>query len=277
MSLALAATITASCSKEPLPDTNRQVPITFNVLASGYLPLTKAPISSDGSGYLSSTLTGVQLLRSDAASTPDWSGTPSPISATIAATTGQVTPSPTQYYNVNHSLKSFFLAYYPAATSTSAGKANFTITGDEDIIVSNAVDKGTATVPLSNTFSFTHKLTKLNIYVKTSNTGKYGTSVSSITVNTPTNLELTLSTQAIAASSTPNNQNLSVKGTFPVTINQTSFVYAGYLMVLPGSVTTTIGTITVVTNKKTCTGTSITITNGVTVAGNEHTINITIG
>lgn len=232
----LAVLTMASCTKTQPDET--LVPIDFG---TGLLISTKAPITSDGSGILSSDLSGVQILRAPDGSSAVWTSISSVAStATIKATTGAVENSTALYYNVDDS-KAWVMAFYPSATM-SANKAAWTITGQEDIIVAPSTDAGSksshSTVPLA----FAHKLAQVQFDVVAADADAitYWGTVTYIKVTAATALELTLSTNALAAAGTPVNTDLSSSGTFPQTLT-TSAASAGSLMVLP----TTLGAVKV--------------------------------
>ncbi|GEM_PF-231068 len=233
MSLALVSLITTSCTKGSLPELSRQVPITFNIINASHFPLTKAPISSDANGLLDSTLSDIQLLRTDAATTPDWSGAPPPISATID-TLGQVIPSPTQIYNINNSLKSFFKAFFPVATSGSAGVVNWIITGQEDIMSSATADAGSLNNRQTVLLALSHKLAQLQFEVRavdSSAIASWGT-LTYIKVTTPTSLELILSNDSLALAVLPLVSDLPTSiGLQAGQTLTTSFNSAGVIMV----------------------------------------------
>jgi len=233
---ALAVLTMASCTKIPPDET--LVPINFG---TGLLVSTKAPITSDESGKLSSDLSGVQILRAPDGGSADWTSVSSVAStAIIKATTGAVENATTLYYNVAGS-KAWVMAFYPSATMI-ASKAAWTITGQEDIIVAPSVDAGSksshSTVPLA----FAHKLAQVQFEVVAADADAitYWGTVAYIKVNAATSLELTLSSNTLSAAGTPVNADLSSSGTFPQTLT-TSAASAGSLMVLP----TTLGTLKV--------------------------------
>jgi len=238
MSLAFATLITTNCTKESLTEFGRQVPITFKTINTSHLAFSKAPISSDTNGLLDSALSDIQLLRSDVATTPDWSGTLSPIPATID-TLGQVIPFPIQIYNVNNSLKSFFKAYYPSATSLSAGVVNWIITGQEDIMSSVTADAGSISYVQPVLFAFSHKLAQLQFEVRavdSSAIASWGT-LTYIKVSTPTSLELTLSNDSLTSAVVPLVTDLPTSiGLQAGQILTTSFSSAGVIMVPPATI-----------------------------------------
>ncbi|MDD2425916.1 MAG: fimbrillin family protein [Bacteroidales bacterium] len=240
MSLALAVLVAVGCTRESVPDTQtvRQVPITFNIINSSHLPITKAPVNSDVNGLLDSALSGIQLLRTDAAATPDWSGTPSPIPASVD-TLGQVTPSPAQLYNINNILKSFFKAYYPAATSLSAGVVSWIITGQEDILSSATADAGSINNRQTVLLALSHKLAQLQFEVRATDSSavaSWGT-LTYIKISTPTALKLTLSNDSLSSSAVPVVSDLPTSiGLQAGLLLTTSFNSAGVIMVPPATI-----------------------------------------
>ncbi len=227
----------ASCTKTP-PDESL-VPIDFG---TGLLVSTKAPITSDGSGILSSDLSGVQILRAPDGDGAVWTSVSSVAStATIKATTGAVENTTALYYNVDGS-KAWVMAFYPSATM-SANKAAWTITGQEDIIVAPSTDAGTKSLHSTVPLAFDHKLAQVQFDVVAADADAitYWGTLTYIKVTAATALELTLSTNALAAADTPVNANLPTKDfTTPQTLT-TSAASAGALMVLP----TTLGAVKV--------------------------------
>lgn len=258
--------VIAGCVKD-LPYEDLPIPIQFDAGLSAVN--TRAPINN-----LTSGLTGIQILRAtDHATTPDWSVVASVAStANIAAGGGVTGLSSAQYYNANPALNAWFMSFYPSG-SVSANKVAWTITGQEDIIVAPSVSAGNKTTPVNPTvLAFGHKLTQLQFRViAASSTAvtQWGT-VSSIKVNADTALELTLSTNALAAASTPVNTDLTTSGIFPVTLPTVTAADAGLVMVLPGALNT-IKVTTANAPEQTVSISGLTTT----VAGSAHLITLT--
>ena len=270
----LALIVFAGCVKD-LPYENLPVPIQFNAGLSGVN--TRAPIVSDGSNHPTSDIVGIQILRAaDVASSPDWTVVNSVAATATVATDGSVgSVSSAQYYNANAGLNAFFMAFYPAAGSMSANTVNWTITGQEDIIVAPSVSAGNKASPVAAALAFAHKLTQLQFEVIASSAtaqSHWGT-LTSIKVNADTALELTLSTNALASASTPVNTDLSAAQSgvsFPLTIPTGTATAAGIVMVKPG----TLGAIKVTTATSPEQTVSISGLSN-TLAGNAHKITLT--
>ena len=263
----LSVIVIAGCVKDIVYE-DQPVPILFDAGISAVN--TRAPIVSSG-GLPTSPITGIQILRAaDIASSPDWTAVSSVATTADVSTAGAVSPTTTQYYNANPSLNAWFMAYYPSGTIT-ANKVNWTITGQEDIIVAPSVGAGNKSSPTTATLAFAHKLTQLQFYVKAASPTaitQWGT-LSSIKVTADTALELTLSTNTLASNSTPVNTDLTTSGSFPFTMT-TSEAAVGVIMVKPGD----LGTIKVTTANSPEQSVGITGLS-TTVAGSAHKITLT--
>lgn len=261
----LTVIVIAGCVKD-IPYTDQPIPISFD---AGLSPVaTRAPIAN-----LTSGLTGIQILRAaDIAASPDWSVVSSVATTANIAAGGSVgSLSVAQYYNANPALNAWFMGFYPSGTM-GTGKVSWTITGQEDIIVAPSVSAGNKTVPVNpTTLAFAHKLTQLQFEVLAASATaitQWGT-VSSIKVNADTALELTLSTNTLASASTPVNTDLTISGTFPVTLT-TSAAAVGVIMVKPGALNT-IKVTTANSPEQTVSISGLTTT----VAGSAHKITLT--
>ncbi len=264
----LSLIVIAGCVKD-IPFADQPIPISFDAGLSAVA--TRAPITST-EGLPDATITGIQILRAaDIASSPDWTAVSSVATTANVSTAGAVSGfSTAQYYNANPALNAWFMAYYPSGTIT-ANKVNWTITGQEDIIVAPSVGAGNKSSPTTATLAFAHKLTQLQFYVKAATATaitQWGT-LSSIKVNADTALELTLSTNALASNTTPVNTDLTTSGAYPITMT-TSEASVGVIMVKPG----TLGTIKVTTANSPEQSVSI---SGLTTtaAGSAHKITLT--
>ncbi|MFA6652436.1 MAG: hypothetical protein WCS46_07160, partial [Bacteroidales bacterium] len=136
---AFALIVIAGCVKD-LPYESLPVPIQFNAGLSGVN--TRAPIND-----LSSGITGIQILRAPDASSAVWTSVATVATTANVASGGGVTVNTPQYYNANSGLNAWFMAFYPVATSMSANTVNWTITGQEDIIVAPSIDAGNKASP----------------------------------------------------------------------------------------------------------------------------------
>lgn len=261
----LSVIVIAGCVKD-IPYEDQPVPISFGAGLSTVN--TRAPIAD-----LTSGLTGIQMLRAaDHATTPDWAAVSSVATTANIATDGAVgTLSTAQYYNPNPALNAWFMSFYPSGTM-GTGKVSWTITGQEDIIVAPSVSAGNKLSPVNpTTLAFAHKLTQLQFEVLGASAtaiNQWGT-ISSIKVNADTALELTLSTNALASASAPVNADLTISGTFPVTLT-TSAAAVGVIMVKPGALNT-IKVTTANTSEQSVSITGLTTT----AAGSAHKITLT--
>lgn len=162
--LAMAAMV--SCTSEDILDdqdpviSDGLVPITMTA-EIGHLT-TKAAIGQEADGALSADLGSVQFLRSDK-ETADWTNLDTPLTATIKQD-GKIEFDTPQYYLKDGST-THLIGYYPAATSINSGIVSWTITGKEDIIISDA-QSGSKTSTTKLAFTFGHQLTQLQFNVK---------------------------------------------------------------------------------------------------------------
>lgn len=109
-----------------------------------------------------SAVAGVQFARIDG-DTQNWTGITAPsFTGDVAATTGEVTFSATQYYPSDGS-KTNLVAYYPVAQSIVSGVASMKITGAEDVLYASPIS-GTKTAPVL-AFTLAHKLTQFSFLV----------------------------------------------------------------------------------------------------------------
>jgi len=268
------------CTKEapekiPLPPDGVQVPIGFG---AGIIN-TKAPIESV-EGKPTTNINGIQILRQDVHknSSPNWS-TVSSVTATASFfTTGNFVVNPLQYHNSNQNQYSHFTAYYPGqneaavpvSTTLSNGVATFTITGQEDIISAPSATAQGSTSSIPVAFTFTHKLSQLQIYIKAANDGAIAAwgNITAVKATSPTVLNLNVSTQALAQHSTdPEIKDLST-GELPQALT-TSFASFGTILVYPGTLTVKVTSANV--PEQTVTISSLSST----TAGNAHRIELT--
>lgn len=179
--LAIAAMASMiSCSTEdilnqetPGTDNNGLVPIKMTA-EIGHLT-TKGAIGQETGGNLSADLEGVYFLKSNG-NAANWTTLDGPLQATIKKD-GTITFNETLYYEKDGS-KTHLIGYYPIATTTANNIVEWTITGKEDIIISD-LQSGDKTTTGNLTFKFEHKLTQLkfNIKAPTELTGEKLTSI----------------------------------------------------------------------------------------------------
>jgi len=148
----------------------------------------------------------VAFVRSDGTAEPTWtSATLAAVDATIAATSGTITFSPTQYYNINADTKAYMIGYHPQTKGTlSANKVSYSgIDGQQDIMCSDMVsgDK-TSNASSSLTPAFKHLLTQLSFQIKAAD-ATTATTWGDVTkielINQKTSADLTLSSTSTFA------------------------------------------------------------------------------
>lgn len=167
--ISIAATVAAmtACTSEgdPIDNIDNGQPVEIKLNAG--VITTKAPITSNDEGLLSEALTGIQFVQAaDVATSPAWGDVSSVASTAEIATTGDITLTTPLYYNVDPTLKSWLIGYFPKATaepntSTNKGKLQWTITGCEDILLSaeaSGSKKAGETIPA---IAFKHQLLQM--------------------------------------------------------------------------------------------------------------------
>jgi len=157
------------------------------------------------------------------------------------ATNGEVTFSPAQYYPTDNT-EIFMIGYSPRATATN-GIVAYTITGDNDIMVSNQISGSrTNKAKAGKELQFKHLLTQLQIKVIAADTDSknaWGGIKSIEVVNASTAVELNLQTGKLAEATTPATQNVAVDKDFttplvlPNLAESGTATPAGSVMVLP--------------------------------------------
>ena len=126
--------------------------------------VVKTGVIEDGGDNAKAELTAIHFLRKDATSTTglSFSGC-TPITATRDAS-GNITfdASAPQYYNPNGN-NTYFVAYWPTATTTETGKLTWTISGNVDILKTEIYNAGSYTTPNTNGLNFQHALAQLKV------------------------------------------------------------------------------------------------------------------
>lgn len=182
-----------------------------------------------------------------------------------------VTFNPIQYYPANGS--SIYMKGFAPRGTVNEGKVDYTITGDEDIIITEEIS-GSKTDNTNKVLAFQHLLTQLQIFVKASDDASidaWGDIISIEVKEATKKLTLDINSGTIAANTTPEVGKLQIKGfTAPQTIT-TSAVKVGYIMLLPS---TTAYTLIIKTAQNTD-GVETTITPATTIASKAHQITLT--
>lgn len=208
--ISIAATVAAmtACTSggDPIDNIDNGQPVEIKMNAG--VITTKAPIESATDGKLSSALSNVHFYRIDGAS-PNWSTTtPESFTGTIG-TDQTITPTEKQYYPANGDNTTIAGIFVGDATTTpptlTAGVAEVTITGAEDIISATPVDLGNRKTQTTTPLAFKHLLTQFKFLVKIDNVSiKNAISDISIDVkNANTSAKVTLSDGTIGTWVTP--------------------------------------------------------------------------
>lgn len=180
--LAMAAMV--SCTNEiespDQPKMNENDPVEIKATAGVGGVSTKAAIDQDGtSGALNNDLAGVYFLREDA-TTASWSNLGTPIEATILKNGSIKFNTGSEQYYTKDGGNSHLFGYYPTVTTKEATILKWTITGKEDIIISD-VQSGNKSKTDALSFKFSHQLTQLQFTIK-SNTAITGEKIQSVSV-----------------------------------------------------------------------------------------------
>lgn len=210
---------------------------------------------------------GAQFVAS--AQTGDYAATIWDTEAAIAAN-GAVTLTTPQYYPIDGSVV-YMKGFAPAGTATN-GTVDYTITGDEDIMVTSE-QSGTRTTAGALSFRFDHLLTQLKFKVKAAdNTYPAGVTLKELTVAGMQNsASLNLNTGALTFSGATVALDVLKNGAYA--INPTGTSITELLMVNPGAAITLDIVINDGTNDIPYTG--ITVGGLTTVKGSSHLITLT--
>ncbi|HQM58418.1 MAG TPA: fimbrillin family protein [Bacteroidales bacterium] len=191
-------------------------------------------ITTKASIYDIDQMEPIQILRSDGTAANYSAHTAPDLTGTVAAD-GTVTPSVPQYYDLSGA-QANFMAFYPVARTILNGKANFKITGQEDVTAAQNVYAGSSGSPSAAAFAFRHLLAQVRIQVcaqSASDASSWGT-ITYLKIETPTSLNLNLNAwPALSAASNPENEFLptSIGNNASQTIT-TTYASAGSLMIL---------------------------------------------
>ena len=207
----LAIAAMASCTKTSEDDVDPNVPVEIK-FGAGIDMLSRAAITTDGSGHPVSNITSIQILRGTDGANPAFNTISDVTTTADLKTDGTfeniINP---QYYKSTTDAANF-IAYWPQGLLTS-GTVNFTITGEEDIIVAPAIATTYSTTPPTVNFQFAHKLAQLQLKVIAQNESAfsfYGV-LESAKINVPSKLDMTIKADGsteLTANATPTNIDL---------------------------------------------------------------------
>lgn len=181
-----------------------------------------------------------------------------------------MTLTPAQYYPIDGSTI-YMTGFAPAATVT-AGSVDYTIIGDEDIMVTNQLSGTKATANVLS-FTFNHLLTQLKFkVVAADNSFPSGVTVKQISVtNTQTSAALNLNDGTLDFSGGANDLTAFSDGNYA--INMTGVTANELLMVEPGTAQILLDVV-VDDNGTARTYTGVVVTLA-TVKGSSHLITLT--
>lgn len=152
---------------------------------------------------------------------------------------GAVTFTPEQYYPADGSII-YMIGVAPQPQTVSSGSANYTITGDEDIMFAKEISgQKKEETPTSKALEFNHLLTQLKINVIADSQdaiNAWGTITSIQVLDAATELKLDLNSEngTIAEAVDPKKQALNLKGfSTTMVIPKDEAKNAGYCMLLP--------------------------------------------
>lgn len=284
--ISIAATVAAmtACTSEgdPIDNIDNGQPVEIQLNAGIGSITTKTPITSDDQGKLSSALPGIQFVKAaDIAESPAW-GDVSKVASTAEIktddiSTGKISFNTPLYYNVDPTLKSWLIGYYPVAevepdASTNKGKLQWTITGKEDILLSAEVSGNKSKDEQIKSITFNHQLLQMQFKFVAEDPAAidtWGNAIRRIAIKTkasgtlanlPSTITCTLSSTPSLAWSNPAELTAYAvtDGTYsdnkiteasPITLTETETL-GGYIMVQPLTATTDY-TLAITTNKST--------------------------
>ena len=234
--LAIAAMTSCTKSSDEEIDPNAPVEIRFG---AGIDMLSRAAITTDGSGHPTSNITGMQILRGTDGADPAFNTITSVTTTADLKTDGTFENITTPQYNKSTTESANFIAYWPQGLLAS-GIVNFTITGEEDIIVAPAVTTTYSNTPSTVNFQFAHKLAQLQLKVIAQNESAsafYG-ALESAKINVPSKLDMTIKADGsteLAANADPINIDLDFG---PITYSTTETSASKNFIILPVAPTT---------------------------------------
>ena len=234
----LAIAAMASCTKTSEDDVDPNVPVEIK-FGAGIDMLSRAAITTDGSGHPVSNITSIQILRGTDGANPAFNTISDVTTTADLKTDGTfeniINP---QYYKSTTDAANF-IAYWPQGLLTS-GTVNFTITGEEDIIVAPAIATTYSTTPPTVNFQFAHKLAQLQLKVIAQNESAfsfYGV-LERAKINVPSKLDMTIKADGsteLTANATPTNIDLDFGS---VTYSTTETSASKNFIILPVAPTT---------------------------------------
>ena len=260
--LAMAAMVSCTTTSEDEIDPNAPVEIKLN---SGVTALSRA-IVEEGTAFDAQV-----VATSTTANYTTLAWTSENAGNIVVGTDKTITFNPVQYYPIDGSII-YMKGFAPRGTIAN-GKVNYTITGEEDIIITSEIS-GSKTDHSSKVLAFQHLLTQLKISVVAKDQASIDAwgNITSIEVkNATTTLTLDIKDGKIAASDSPTTANLSIKGfTNPLAITTTE-KDAGYIMILPSTTAYTL----IVKTTNHIEGIETPITPETTEASKAHKITLT--
>lgn len=170
--ISIAATVAAmtACTSEgdPIDNIDNGQPVEIQLNAG--VITTKSPITSDEAGKLENDLANVHFYRIDG-DNPNWTtGTPNAFTGKILASNQKISLNESQYYPANGDKTTIAGLFVGETTTTpptlTAGVADVTITGAEDIICATPIDLGNRKNPSTTPLGFKHLLTQFKFIVK---------------------------------------------------------------------------------------------------------------
>lgn len=272
--LAIAAMASMiSCSTEDILDEGGQIdngPVEIKLNAGVNEITTKAAINPKEAFKAQ-----VIAIANDGAYTAPLWGNDAKGNIEVAETSGDVTFKTAQYYPADGSIIKM-KGFAPQETNIANGIVSYTITGAEDIMVSDEIT-ASKTDKTDKILAFKHLLTQLQIEVVAADEGAataWGT-ITDITINAVTTLDLDLSAGTIAPkASAPTSADLKLEdfptGGYILTANVAA-KRMGTVMVLPS---TTAYKLKITTDTNT-TPQEITITPATTEESKAHVITLT--
>lgn len=169
--ISIAATVAAmtACTSES-DEINNVVEAPVEIELNAGVIQTKAAIEVDDYKHPKADINNVYFYREDVTgqANPSWTN-PTGFVGKIE-TTGNIADIE-QYYATNGD-KTYIAGLYLGGNASTApapvtGKVSFTITGDEDILWANGIDKGDRNNPLATPLDFKHQLTQFKFITKT--------------------------------------------------------------------------------------------------------------
>ncbi len=240
---------TSESENDPINEIEKgsEINITANVLKAEVE--TKAAVTGNA-------LTGVQILRKDAkpadVGTTNWGTTP--IEVDIVDASSNIFNSQKQYYKPTGE-NAYFIGFYPAGTVDASGVVTFTsITGKEDVLLSNELDAGArGSATASPELTFKHKLALIKFTFKQGTGYPDKDQVTSLTVKgaeLPATMDLSDGSITYTTDKKTTGISAFTGGTYAITTSGSTTSDADALMIEPGKditldITTSKGSFTV--------------------------------